>query len=267
MDRWSLGPCVPTLLAALTLTLTGGCLDRELAALNPCLVTGISRRVSVNNIDKVDLLFSVDNSGSMAEEQNALKEQFPRMISILTTGRRRADDPNPFPPAKDLHLAVVSSDMGAVGQKDVDGCDINGGDDGRLQNVPRGSIGCQASYPQFLSYIAGRETPTQIAQSFACIAELGIAGCGYEQQLEAPFKALWPSEYKDQRGNTITPNPYTFLGTTPERRKGRGDLAAPEGSLGFLRNDPARGPSLLAVIVVTDEEDCSAQNTDHFRVV
>lgn len=254
--------------AALLLSCTslGACLDRELKPLNPCLVSSVSRRVSVNNIDKVDILFSVDNSGSMAEEQNSLKEQFPKMITVLTTGMRSANDPNPFPPAKDLHLAVVSSDMGAIGQVNVQGCDMNGGDDGRLQNIPRGTIGCQASYPAFLAYVSGRDTPQQIATDFACIAELGTGGCGYEQQMEAPFKALWPSVYADEHGNVVKDNPYTFLGVTPQQMLGRGDQLPPEGSKGFVRTDPNTGISLLAVVVVTDEEDCSSKKTDHFRV-
>ena len=242
------------------------CLDRELKPLNPCLVSSVSRRVSVNNIDKVDILFSVDNSGSMAEEQNSLKSQFPKMITVLTTGMRTPNDPNPFPPTKDLHLAVVSTDMGAMGQVNVMGCDTNGGDDGRLQNVPRGTIGCQASYPAFLAYVGGRDTPQQIATDFACIAELGTGGCGFEQQLEAPFKALWPSVYIDERGNAQRENPYTFLGNTPQQQLGRGDQLPPEGSKGFVRSDVNLGLSLLAVVLVTDEEDCSSHKTDHFRV-
>jgi hypothetical protein len=240
------------------------CLERELKAINPCLVSSISRKVPVTNIEKVDLLFSVDNSGSMAEEQTALKQQFPRMISILTTGLRTPDDPTPFPAAKDLHLGVVSSDMGALGQLDVEGCSETGGDDGKLQNTPRGAIGCQASYPSFLSYIAGQITPEQIATDFACIAELGTQGCGYEQQLESAFKALWPSSYADGLGNVVQENPYEFLGLTPAQTLGRGDQAAPNGSQGFVRSISATGLSLVAVVVVSDEEDCSSQVTSHF---
>lgn len=253
----------PCALLALCL-LASACLERELKPLNPCLVSSVSRRVAVTNIEKVDLLFSVDNSASMAEEQNALKQQFPRMITILTTGMRTPDDPTPFPAAKDLHLGVVSSDMGALGQSDVEGCSEQGGDDGRLQNTPRGAIGCQAVYPPFLSYVAGPNTPEQIATDFGCIAELGTAGCGYEQQLESAFKALWPSTYTDQLGNPVADNPYEFLGLTPLQMVGRGDQAAPDGSQGFVRPISARGLSLVAIVVVSDEEDCSSANTSHF---
>jgi hypothetical protein len=41
---------------------------------------------------------------------------------------------------------------------------------------------------------------------------------------------------------------------------GHGD----QENAGFLRNDPALGRSLVAVIVVTDEEDCSSRDTSHF---
>ena len=37
-------------------------------------------------IDKVDLLFVVDNSGSMREEQASLRAQFPRLVDVLTSG-------------------------------------------------------------------------------------------------------------------------------------------------------------------------------------
>ena len=49
-------------------------------------------------VDKIDLLFMVDNSNSMAEEQASLREQFPRLMQILTSGRRSPDDPRPWSP-------------------------------------------------------------------------------------------------------------------------------------------------------------------------
>jgi hypothetical protein len=244
--------------------IAAGCLERELTPLNPCLTSSVSRAVPVSDINKVDILFMVDNSESMAEEQTSLREQFPKLIDVLTTGSRGPDDPTPFQPVVDLHLGVVSSDMGTVGQMKVSGCDPDGGDDGRLQSVPRGMLGCQASYPSFLSYEAEHETPMQIADDFACIAELGTDGCGFEQQLEAPFKALWPSVYKDAHGELVMPNPYTFVGSSPKTRLGRGDLPAPDGSAGFLRLDPNAGLSLLAIVVLTDEDDCSASDPHLF---
>ena len=248
------------LFLALVIVLSSACLDRELVPLNPCLVSTVSRKVTVTSINKVDLLFVVDNSASMTSKQNSLKAQFPRMIQVLSTGRRSANDASPFPPVADMHLAVVSSDMGVVGQPGIEGCDPNGGHDGRLQHTSSGDPGCQATYPPFLSYDATRDDPMQIGVDFGCIASLGAMGCTYENQLEAALKALWPSVATGADGNVLTPNPYTFLAPAGGFVTGRGDTAPPEGSLGFMRNDPA-DPAVLAIILLTDEDDQSSANT------
>jgi hypothetical protein len=253
----SLVPVVCVLLAASAL---GGCLKRKLKPLNPCLVSGVVAEIAVTNIDKVDLLFMVDNSGSMREEQVSLREEFPKLINVLTTGTR--PDGTMFPPAKDLHLGVVSSDMGLVGINDIDKCE-GLGDDGVMLNTPSPDVsGCQSSYPRFLSYLADTNDPMQTSTDFACIASLGTNGCGFEQQLEAVLKALWPSvDIDPETGNPIEPNRILFLGDT----NGFGQLGhGDQENVGFLRNDPAVGLSLIAIIMVTDEEDCSSADTSHF---
>src|ERR1700741_2181487 len=114
----SLVPLVYVLVAANALLL-GGCLERKLKPLNPCLVSGVVAEIAVTNIDKVDMLFMVDNSGSMKEEQESLRSEFPKLIQVLTTGDRMNGTPM-FPPAKDLHLGVAASDRGLVGIADSD---------------------------------------------------------------------------------------------------------------------------------------------------
>lgn len=248
--------------------LAGGCLDRELKPVTPCLVSAVSREVKANNIDKVDLLFVVDNSRSMAGEQASLRKEFPRVIRVLTTGERVAGDPNPFPAITNLHVGVVSTDMGVPGVS-FDRCSADGGDDGRLLNVAHGE-GCSATYPQFLSYVSDPlQGATASAESFAnevgCIATLGTEGCGFEQQLEAPLKALLPRVQSDAHGNVLA-DQIRFRATTELGTWGKGDLpAAQGGNLGFLRNDPDEGLSLIAVVVVTDEEDCSVKDTEHLK--
>jgi hypothetical protein len=242
-----------------------GCLDRQLKPLNPCLVSGVSRQVSVNNVDKVDLLFMVDNSDSMANKQASLKAQFPKLIHVLTSGERFAGDPSPFPPAKDLHVGVVTSDMGIPGVE-FGTCHADGGDDGKLQHTPHGS-GCDETYPLFLSYSAAAGTdPVKFANDFQCVASVGTGGCGFEEQLESPFKALWPSIYTDAKGNVVNPNPYHFIATTTLGLVGRGDIPeAQGGNLGFLRSDVNTGLSLIAIVVLTDEDDCSVSSTEHLK--
>jgi len=250
--------------------LSSGCLDRELKALNPCLVSGVARKVAVTNVDFVDLLFVVDNSGSMRQEQGALREQFPKLITTLTTGKKSNGET--FPPVKDMHLGVVSTDMGLAGiANNFPGCNtqrhINGGDDGVLLHPGNTGPGCAAMYPPFLSFIQTKDDPAKLATDFGCISNLGTTGCGFEQQLEAGLKALWPKNYKDADGNVYPPekNPILFLSTTNDGRFGHGDTPTTQGGNGgFLRNDPIKGLSLIAIVIVSDEEDCSSKNTGHF---
>jgi hypothetical protein len=220
-----------------------------------CLIR--SRTLVVGGNDKLDLLFMVDNSGSMEGEQASLRAQFPRLITSLTAGIR--SDGSSFAPIKDLHVGVVSSDMGVPGVM-IGSCRPDGGDDGKLQNQPHGDA-CQPQYPAFLSFAPGVTDPQQLANDLGCIASLGTGGCGFEQQLEAPLKALMPKLLSDAAGNVLE-SPWRFLATDLDRTYGRGDRPIAEGgNAGFSRNDAAQGMSLLAVVVVTDEEDCSVKDT------
>ncbi|WP_159323350.1 hypothetical protein, partial [Klebsiella pneumoniae] len=82
------------------------------------------------------------------------------------------DGKNDFPPAKDLHLGVVTSDMGLPGVQGIMNCGPGlGPQDGVLQSKPSAQVmGCQASYPPFLSFKAGVNQPAQTATDFQCIA-------------------------------------------------------------------------------------------------
>jgi hypothetical protein len=256
--RSSLVPVIYLLIAAGVLLL-GGCLKRKLKPLNPCLVSGVVAEIAVTNIDKVDLLFMVDNSGSMREEQEALRREFPKLVTVLTTGTRA--DGTKFPPAKDLHLGVVSSDMGLAGIRGIDKCN-DAGDDGIMRNTPSPDVNdCMPPYPRFLSYTAGEDDPVRTSTDFACIASLGTGGCGFEQQLESVLKALWPSVDIDPETMEPFPMPRIEFRSNTGSTLGHGDTA----NLGFLRNDETLGLSLIAIIVVSDEEDCSSRDTSHFE--
>jgi hypothetical protein len=65
----------------------------------------------------VDLLFVIDNSGSMAEEQQKLALKLPELLGILATGnhdgkRSVEGEPTDFTPAQTLHVGVISTDLG-----------------------------------------------------------------------------------------------------------------------------------------------------------
>ena len=84
----------------------------------------------------VDILFVVDDSSKTARLQRNLIMNFPILM-------QRLEDP---PGLADLHLAVVSTDMGA-GDGSIAGCDANGGKNGVFQYAPRGTCGATASHP------------------------------------------------------------------------------------------------------------------------
>lgn len=258
-------------ITAVSLTATG-CLERELSPLNPCAQQGTDQQVRINNVEKVDVLFVVDNSGSMAEEQRALREQLPRLVGVLATGDLEFGQPGDpaegirdFSPVRDLHVGVISTDMGTGGfQQDT--CDEPlFGDDGILQN--RGNpardpeLDCASTYDRFLSFEnpdGDRCAPDEegnlpaecqdFADAFQCVSALGTEGCGFEQQLESTLKALMSNS-----PSCVQPYCNFFMGT-----RGQGNDPSTNG--GFLRPD-----SLLAILVLTDEEDCSAADLDLFN--
>jgi hypothetical protein len=202
----------------------------------PCPGTYIYKEISTGSIP-VDVLLVVDNSGSMAAEQAMLVEAFPLLVERLLTGMDPETGRLFGEIVRDLHVGIVSTDMG-VGGFSVTTCEHNPlfGDDGILQHTPHGE-GCQAAYPTFLEYQVDPTANPDMAQieeltrDFGCIAVLGTQGCGFEQQLEAAWKAL-------------------VVNTVPGGK-----------NAGFLRDD-----SILAVLFVTDEEDCSTADPTIFDI-
>ena len=86
---------------------------------------------------KVDLLFMIDNSGSMGDKQELLRQAIPDLIDRLLApkciddaGNILADSKDgacsaghlEFKPVPDIHIAIVSSSLGGMG---ADICDAN----------------------------------------------------------------------------------------------------------------------------------------------
>ncbi len=128
---------------------------------------------------EVDVLFVIDNSGSMTEEQTTVVDELEGFVMSL----RALPGGSP-----DLHVGVVTTDMGAS-------TGICESDQGILQNVPQDQ-GCESLTGRFLSEsyndvgeLAQNFTGT-LNESLSCIAPVGVSGCGFESPLEAAKRAL-----------------------------------------------------------------------------
>ncbi len=121
-----------------------------------------------------------------------------------------------------LHLGFVTADLGAGGHA-YPGC-TSGGDGGRLRAVAReGCDGVSGTFLRAETSQWGNEVRNfegEIGAAAACITPVALDGCGFQQPLGAAIQAL--------------------TGSDP-------------GNVGFLRDD-----AVLAVLVVTNQDDCSA---------
>lgn len=199
--------------------------------------------------DKLDVLLVIDNSICMANEQEILSQS----INVLT---HRLAGLLGEPP--DLHLGVTTTDLGtapheitycdrphggalltsycALGAEGyiVDlkpsGCSATRDLTGRCQDHTCEIAHCaHAPGTQLVTGSDGcprcRNFLQDLSSALSCIVNVGIPGCGFEQPLEAMRLAL--DDHPD--------------------------------NVGFLRED-----SLLAIAIVTDEDDCSAASPDLF---
>jgi len=199
---------------ALALVVTSACTTREVSTVLPAPEAQATSVVEATR-QNLDLLFVIDDSGSMKEEQESLRQRFGSFIEAVSNveGGR----PN-------LHVGIVSTNVG--GPVGSDGQCAGPGDSGYLIAAPRVRTDCDGPDGSFFVDVeAGdgtRQTNFQgtLEDAFGCVAELGTKGCGFEQPLEAVTRAL--------------DNP--------------------------LNADFVRPDSLLAIVVITDEDDCSMQD-------
>ena len=200
------------------------------------------RAPSCTRSSRADLLFVVDNSNSMSENQASLARSFSTFLSALTDGAAGA--------LSDLHVGVISTDLGTPGSVVPSCANTDQGDDGLLNPVRHGAairqhypwttappgrrpMHCTNSprqFPTFLTFASGTSDAEQFREEFVCNAYLSIGGCGLEQQLESAYRAL------------VVHNPREVAGNT-------------DPNAGFVRDE-----AVLGVFFVTDEEDTSVRD-------
>jgi hypothetical protein len=204
-------------------------------------------------LTKIDMLFVIDNSGTMGEEQLNLARNFPMMIdelqgivegstadvNIMVT---TTDFGNPvcdpfrkpdYVPAKGSPVATPCTDR--IERFTGNGTDAPVLEEACYDVCPMDD----PAYPRdhFIHFgpdgtnVEGG-TP---AAALACVGPQGIDGCGYEAPLETMLQAL-------NRGACWNDPDAEGCGDSPYET-------------GFLRDG-----AILAVAIITDEADCSVRN-------
>jgi hypothetical protein len=201
----------------------------------------------------VDILFVIDNSGSMAEEQATLAANFSSFIEVLERpevsanyriGITTTDNGNPWcegttPEGGKLVLTSCRSrtqDFVFMGANPVDATqeaclDVCPEEFTNIQIQPSASDGDEEmkARPWIESIEGATNLPEGLStvQAFQCLGPQGINGCGFEEHLESMYKSL-------KRATTEGEDQYGFL----------------------------RANAILSVVHLTDEVDCSF-NKDH----
>lgn len=197
-----------------------GCKTSPLDASNSTIPRSCKAEAPLIEPQKLDILFVIDNSNSMREEQEAVARELTAFVDeIKQAGGVR----------QDFNVGVIttavyqhSSQNGVVFLRDYPT------QAGRLQPVPDRSPDGGVLLGTGTQRVLTGEDP-ELVDKFARLVQQGVAGSGQETPFEAVRLAL-----------------MTELTTRP---------LSDGGNAGFLR-DGAR----LLVVVITDEDDCSEIN-------
>jgi hypothetical protein len=261
--------------------LTAGCLDRPVTPATPTTNNVFIGQIRQTGVDKIDLLFMIDNSISMADKQEILADAVPvlvnRLIAPICIGRdgnpTGATSPNCGPNAsaefkaiEDIHIGIVTSSIGDHGSNDV--CSVASASpentyDDLAQLVPtrrppgvpswnssgflvwdprRAEGGVMPHVPPGYGAQGGPGDATQMVADFGLqLAAAGEHGCGYEAQLESWYRFL------------VDPAPVAAM-TNDGNFSTRGVV---NETVLMQRAQFLRPDSLLAIIMLTDENDCS----------
>ncbi|XXT18603.1 hypothetical protein WME94_51085 [Sorangium sp. So ce429] len=266
-----------------------GCLNRPIATNEPRTTATIVERLTQSSVDKIDLLLAIDNSGSMADKQDILGFAIPDLVEGLVNPRcineagesRTVGSPNEdcdqgfkreFEPVKDIHIGIISSSLGGHGSgacpaatspSNVDMAHLLARE---TENSPTNDIPTYLN-KGFLAWdpdqkldgtpdVPGENdgeadintdsdddlnTTSLVGQLTQMVKGTGQTGCGFEAQLESVYRFL------------VDPEPYKTIEIQE-------DVAVPTGldeDVLRQRAEFLRPSSLLAIIMLSDENDCS----------
>ena len=261
------------------------CLARPIASIEPTTKSTFIEERKLQAVDKIDLLLAIDNSSSMKDKQAFLAAAVPKLVERLVrpncvavgedgvavpTGRAATIAPSgegecegaakpEFRPITDIHVGIVSSSLGnfgATARDDVVCAQTHADDHAQLLDRGSEAFGAQMEGGNFLAWFPAVESNTakpkpgrpyedagQLGAAFAKLVEgVGDEGCGLEAQLESVYQFL------------IAPQPWERIAVDAS---GKASYEGINQKVLQQRSDFLRPNSLVAVIMLTDEDDSS----------
>ncbi|HVK70300.1 MAG TPA: hypothetical protein VM694_37860, partial [Polyangium sp.] len=249
--------------------------------------------------ERLDLLFAIDNSRSMADKQNILARAIPDIvkgvvnppcIDAMGVPAPVATQPSgpgeacpggtfrAFEPMTDIHIGVITSSIGGHGS---DACPDVDASSKECSPNPNATNNDKARLLSRLDPCGGANAPTYQNKRFLAwdplqqleppgeddvddgmggglvptlrdmVVGVGQIGCGYESQLESIYRFL------------VDPEPHETISVVDNKATPQGiDAVLLQQRAEFLRPD-----SLLTVLMLTDENDCSTKEYGQFYFV
>lgn len=209
--------------------------------------------------NKIDLLFVIDNSGTMGEEQLNLAKNF----GLLITQLQQLEDDNGNQVGADVNIMVTTTDVdnpachgpwvkpdyrAARGAPIATPCTarmtrFTGHDDPPTVIENACTDVCDPANPsapadQFIHFdrLGDNVENGDAASALACLGPQGIDGCGYEAPLESMLQALNP----------------TACWNDPE--------SCDDPDMAWIERPFLRDGAVLAIAIITDEVDCSVRD-------
>jgi hypothetical protein len=281
-----------------TLLVAAGCLDRPIGTTKPVTTNVVVQKQANTAITAIDLLLMIDNSSSMADKQNTLAAAVPQLLQQLVQpqcvdGNGAPFDPpvqaalgaekpcaqgSPeFNPVNNIHVGVVTSSLGdhgaqtwcTEGQLSSAGTlqppDVN--DRGYLVGTLQRGIAALAAETQlqltdkvrlsgqgFLAWGSDEQphpSTDDLKTAEVVFGDMVKAtaeqGCGFEAQLESWFRFL------------VDPVPPVLPIAAPKDNETH--RTGVDDALLAQRKEFLRPNSLVAIVMLTDENDCSIRDT------
>ncbi|MBL9100018.1 MAG: VWA domain-containing protein [Myxococcales bacterium] len=234
--------------AALALT---ACLDHPLKPVEYDKSSEGEKTVAIEINKDVDILFVIDNSGSMAEEQERVAANFKAFIDVLeapdvqanyrigitTTdvGNPRCSNTTPENGSLVLQSCLDRVANGEFVTADGDfstactnNCSLSGADLTVAESgIEQDASMAKRKWIEKINTVSNVRGTDSMVDAFKCFGPQGITGCGFESHLEAMYKALAAASDKNAKNN------YGFL----------------------------RAQAILSIVFITDEVDCSFNPT------